>query len=270
VQPRDNKLALVSSLLLHIVVLFLLIINFEFSTPMAVLENVNNNSKVISAMAVNEPMPAPTPALPSPPPPQLAKPLPLPPKPLPVSKPVISEPAAIALKPPIKKPLPQPKALLQKQLLDDLKDQTVKTYANRKKDIEKAMEKELKAQAAKSLQQQLLQEQQRAGNARSQGVVNKYKALILQSIGRRWIVPASTNKSIYAELMIRLAPGGMVIDAEITRSSGDLSLDRSARAAIFKASPLPVPADANDFEQFRQFVLKMKPEDIVANEQGEL
>ncbi|MES2218571.1 MAG: cell envelope integrity protein TolA [Pseudomonadota bacterium] len=271
-RERDNNLAIISSVLLHIVVVFLLIVGFEFSSPMIVLENVHNNSRIISAMAVNEPQPAPKPMVPAPPPPppQLAPPpKPLPPKPLPLPTPVI-QPAAIAIKPPPKKLLPPPKALLQKQLLDDLKSATAKPHPARAKAIEKAMEKELKAQAAKSLQQQLFQEEQRASNARSEGEVNKYKALILQAIGRRWIVPASTPKTIYAELLIRLAPSGMVLDVQISKSSGDVTLDRSARAAVFKASPLPVPEDTNSFEQFRQFVLKMKPEDVVVNEQGEV
>jgi colicin import membrane protein len=274
VRGRDNNLALVSSILFHIIVLILLITSFEFSNPMPVLENVNNNSKIISAMAVNEPIPAPRPAIPAPPPPQLAPPppKPVPPKPLPLPAPAPApQPAAIALKPPVKKPVPLPKAILQKDLLDDLKTETVKKKNPAKeKALEKAMEKELKAQAAKALQQQLMREEQRAGNARAQGEVNKYKALILQAISQRWIVPTGTNKSIYAELLIRLAPGGTVLDVEITRSSGDVTLDRTARAAVFKASPLPVPTDAAAFEPFRQFALKMKPEEMLVNEQGEL
>jgi colicin import membrane protein len=63
-----------------------------------------------------------------------------------------------------------------------------------------------------------------------------------------------------------LAPGGVVLDVQVTRSSGDVSLDRSARDAVFKASPLPVPENASEFNQFRQFVLKVKPENIVTTE----
>jgi TonB family protein len=274
VQESNKNLAITSSVLLHSVLLLLLVLSFEFSTPMPVLENVNNNSKIISAMAVNEPLPAPQPAIPTPPPPpQLApppKPVPVPPKPMPAPPPV-QQHTAIAIKPAPKKIIQPPKAIIEQQLLDDLKKQTVKKTAKmREKALEKAMEKEMKAQAAKSLQQQLLQEQQRASNARAMGEVNKFKALILQAIGRRWIVPPSVNKSISAELMIRLSPGGMVLDVVITRSSGDVTLDRSARAAVYKASPLPVPSDADAFEPFRQFALKIKPEDIVNNEQGEL
>jgi colicin import membrane protein len=267
---------MVFSVFLHLIVLSILIVSFEFSSQMPVLENVNNNAKVISAVAVNEPRPTlQQPALPPAPPPAPKvvaplpkvepKPAPLPPPPAPV------KPQAIALKAPPKKPLLQPKAILQKDLLADFSKPIVKNHPKeRAKSIERAMEKELQEHAANSLQQQLMQEQQRAAFAKSQGIVNKYKALILQAISRRWIVPGGIDKSRFAELLIRLAPGGAVLDVQITKSSGDISLDRSARAAVFKASPLPVPTDADAFDQFRQFVLKVKPEDLVVNELGEV
>ena len=268
--------ALIFSVVLHLVVLTILIVSFEFSSQMPVLENVDNNAKVISAVAINEPHPTleqPAVLPPAPPPPpapapirqELPKPVPQPPQPAPV------KPQAIALKPPPKKPLPLPKELLQKDLLVDFSKPVVKPHHKENaKSIERAMAKELQDHAAKSLQQQLMQEQQRAANAKSLGIVNKYKALILQAISRRWIVPGGIDKTKYAELLIRLAPGGSVLDVQITKTSGDVALDRSARAAVFKASPLPVPPDAAGFDQFRQFVLKVKPENVVVNELGEV
>ncbi len=65
--------------------------------------------------------------------------------------------------------------------------------------------------------------------------------------------------------MIRLAPGGLVLDAQVTKSSGDQALDSSARAAVFKASPLPVPKKLTEFEAFRQFVIKFTPKDVLTS-----
>jgi colicin import membrane protein len=67
--------------------------------------------------------------------------------------------------------------------------------------------------------------------------------------------------------MIRLAPGGEVLQVSITKTSGDPSLDSSARAAVLKASPLPVPNDPALFAAFRQFALKVKPENILAQDE---
>jgi colicin import membrane protein len=96
------------------------------------------------------------------------------------------------------------------------------------------------------------------------GVVDHYRALILQAIGQNWYVPGMADKTLTAELLIRLAPGGTVLDVEISKSSGDEALDRSARVAVLRSSPLPVPSKPAEFEPFRQFVLKVRPEDVVA------
>ena len=98
----------------------------------------------------------------------------------------------------------------------------------------------------------------------AQGEVNKYKALILQSISEHWMIPPQVDKTLSCELRIRLAPGGEVLDVQVTRSSGDVALDHSARAAVLKASPLPVPTNADEFEAFREFALKVKPENVLA------
>ena len=155
---------------------------------------------------------------------------------------------------------------LTQQLLADLKKQTEVKKKIKAKQTAQAFQKQMRALAEKSLQQQMLQEQKRMADAHAQqmqGEVNKFKALILQAIGQHWVLPGSTDKKLFAELLIRVAPGGAVLDVQLMRSSGDDVLDRSARTAVFKASPLPVPTESDAFDSFRQFVLKVKPEDIL-------
>lgn len=263
------------SIVLHILVLLFLILSFEWTSTIPVVENSDQNAKIISAIAMD----VPTPPAPQPPAP-IAQPKPavqqVPPQTVAQPKPQVSEkvpekqhevvvkkPDAIALKENKKKKLVEEKSLIAKQLLADLKKQAIKDKKAKQKMLEQAMEKELKEQTAKSLQQQLLSEQKRATGAKMQGEVNKYKALILQAISQRWLVPPGVDKHLSSELLIRLAPGGDVLDVQITKSSGDVALDRSARDAVFKASPLPVPAEAQAFDSFRQFVLRVKPESIV-------
>ena len=159
--------------------------------------------------------------------------------------------------------------LFAKDLLSDIKKQNEKQKKIKQKQLQTQFQKTLHQQAEKSLRQQLLNEDvklQSTQSRQSQGEINKYKALILQAISDHWIIPTQANRHLYSELMIRLAPGGTVLDVQVTKSSGDPSLDSSARAAVLKASPLPVPPNANDFEVFRQFVLKVKPENVITNE----
>lgn len=251
------------SLLFHLVVLSIFVISFEFSGRMPVLENSDKNSNIVNAVVLSETkIVAPKPSR-LPPPTKTPEVKPTPPKPLPAPN---VEKQAIALPDSNKK---KQQALLEKQLLADLQKQVDKQKKiKQQKALEKAFAKELKATAAKSLEQQLQQESDQLANAQAQnmqGIVDKYKALILQAISQHWLVPTNANKKLSSELMIRVAPGGMVLDVQVVKSSGDVALDRSARAAVFKASPLPVPTNSNEFEPFRQFLLKVKPENIMAS-----
>lgn len=253
------------SLVLHVVLLSILVISFDFTSPMPVLENTHTN-EVINAMVIQSAPITPRKRIPLPP--KIVEPNPSPIKPLEQQKPPIKKTETLtdAIIIPDKKQKKVKENLIQKQLLADLKKQTdTKKKAQQQKTIESDFAQEMKALKAKSLEQQLAKEAERLDGvqkAQMRGVVDKYKALILQSISQHWLVPHNADKHLFAELLIRIAPGGMVLDVQVIKSSGDDALDRSARAAVFKASPLPVPTDSNEFEPFRQFGLRVKPENI--------
>lgn len=268
--PSKKKYFYVSAAF-HVVILLVLVLGYDFTEPLSVIENTNKND-IISAVVLGDSakskilpqqIPAPQPEV---------KPEPKPIEP-PKAQPKVVEQKdtqkdVIALQAEKKKKLAQQKAeqlkkqhdLFAKDLLADIKKQSVKH-----KQVKQA---QLKNQFEKSLRQQLLDEDIKLKGTQSraaQGVVNKYKALIIQAISEQWLVPTQANKKLYCELMIRLAPGGSVLDVQVTRTSGDPSLDSSARAAVLKASPLPVPSDPAAFEAFRQFVLKVKPETVLGD-----
>lgn len=117
----------------------------------------------------------------------------------------------------------------------------------------------------KLLAQQMAAEQKNIEKAQvlqTQGILDKYKAQIIQAIQQVWIVPNSSNKKASCVLLIDLAPGGVVLSVKILHSSGNAVLDRSARVAVFKASPLPVPKDPALFDKFRELRLTVRPEEI--------
>lgn len=264
-EQQPYKVCLTYSLLLHLFLLSVLILQLEVAAKMPVLENAN---EVILAEVLPDPLAKTAPPIKNKkyPAPQPAEPIehdPIPPKVIPIMKPVPQEKAIII--PDKRLERLKQEALLKKQLLAELKKEK-ELRMRQQQDMQKALEKEMKDLHAKSLQQQLLQEQKRLTHEHQQrlmGEVNKYKALILQSISQHWLVPLNVNKKLYAELLIRVAPGGLVLDVQLTKSSGDEALDRSARAAVFKASPLPVPAEPDTFEAFRQFVLRVRPESVL-------
>ncbi len=124
---------------------------------------------------------------------------------------------------------------------------------------------------AEALQEQMHLAQQAAAkkaalasqqSAQMAGEINKYKSLIIQSISQHWILPEHVNNQLFSQFRIRLAPNGAVLSVSLTRSSGDSILDRSAQAAIYKASPLPVPSDQVTFNLFRDISLTVRPQSV--------
>lgn len=276
---QNKKLFLVSALF-HVILLFILVLGFDFTQPLPVIENTNKND-VISAVVLGEseksklitkklftPPSAPQPRE------QKIQPVATEAKVISKPKPVeVIKKDVIAIKTAFKKfeqkndlDEKMRRDLLAKDMLAEINKQTNKQKKLQQKKLQEQFAKTFQEQTEKSLRQQLLNEEiklQGTEVRESQGEINKYKALILQAISQQWIIPTQANKKLYCELLIRVAPGGMVLDVQITKTSGDPSLDSSARSAVLKASPLPVPADSTAFEAFRQFELKVKPENIL-------
>lgn len=160
---------------------------------------------------------------------------------------------------------------LEAQKLADLnkKKMAEKAQAEKEKaekenaELAKKAEMEKKKQAAADAAAKQAQAAQNAERqARIAGEVDKYKALIVNAIGRNWILPENVDSSLSSQFRIRLAPDGTVMEVTLTRSSGDPLLDRSAQTAIRKASPLPVPANAETFNLFRDISLTVRPEQV--------
>jgi colicin import membrane protein len=259
----------IGSVIVHVLILLGFVLGFDFSSPLPVIENTNKND-VISAVVLGDS--AKSKILPQELPSLISPVLKEEPKPQPIQQ---ASKDVIAIKAADKKKLAKQKALeakkqrelLTRDLLADIKKHNNKQKKITQKKLKSRFDKRLHEQAEKSLRQQLLKEEiklQGTQTRQSRGEVNKYKALILQAISERWVIPPGVNKSLSCELRIRLAPSGEVLDVQVTRSSGDPSLDHSARTAVLKASPLPVPSDLNAFEAFREFALKVKPENILA------
>ena len=101
-------------------------------------------------------------------------------------------------------------------------------------------------------------------SAKDQSEIDKYKALIIEAISQEWIVPEDADPNSTCVLSVEVAPDGMVLHVAIAQTSGNALLDRSAKTAVLKASPLPVPKDRALFENFRSLRLIVKPEGIQA------
>jgi colicin import membrane protein len=116
------------------------------------------------------------------------------------------------------------------------------------------------------LSKQLSEEQKELSEAHGQltkGIVDPYKAAIIQAIAAQWIIPDGVDKNATCQLLVKVGPGGVVLSVKLLSSSGNVLLDRSAQTAVLKASPLPVPSDSVIFDDFRELRLTVRPEGFV-------
>lgn len=93
--------------------------------------------------------------------------------------------------------------------------------------------------------------------------IEHFRTMIAAAIGRYWLVPPNLNPKLTTILMVRVAPGGLVLTVQVMQSSGSAELDQSAMLAVSKASPLPVPS-GELFDQFRELRLTVRPEGIIS------
>jgi colicin import membrane protein len=119
---------------------------------------------------------------------------------------------------------------------------------------QRAREEELLA--ALEAEQQAEQEAQRASSE-----IDLYAVAIDEQIRRYWVRPAGSRRDLVCTVEVRLIPGGEVVpgSVRVVSSSGDPAYDRSVVAAVYKASPLPVPS-GRLFERFRDAKLRFKAE----------
>jgi colicin import membrane protein len=171
---------------------------------------------------------------------------------------------------PLSQPTPNP-VLAQKP--KDTQDAFAKQPSQQKEQvlIDKKRAQNL-AQLQKKMQQlldeNLAEEQDLLAQAdRERGMrlqeMDRYIGLQRQKVSRLWLAQDRfMGHQLMTKLEISLAPDGQVLSVVIVRSSGDEGLDLSARNAILKASPLPVPLDPKVFEAFRRYRFTFRPDEL--------
>ena len=90
-------------------------------------------------------------------------------------------------------------------------------------------------------------------------VVDEYTGKIVSKVRRNIVMPPDVADDARAEFLVTLLPGGTVLSARLTRTSGNAAYDNAVERAILKSQPLPLPADAALFSRFRELELVFKP-----------
>lgn len=93
--------------------------------------------------------------------------------------------------------------------------------------------------------------------------MERYIALQQAKVSRNWISRDSfLGRNLVTKLEIRLASDGRVINVSIVKASGNDALDISAKNAILKASPLPVPEDSSIRKNFARYRFTFRPDEL--------
>ncbi|KFI24006.1 cell envelope integrity protein TolA [Nitrosococcus oceani] len=107
----------------------------------------------------------------------------------------------------------------------------------------KAEEERKKAEAAR--RQQELQERIEAEKnaAQVEAAIARFTDQMKIRVQRYWTLPLGSQDNLEVLLQVEMLPSGEVRNVKIFKSSGDEAFDRSAKAAVYKAAPLPVPSE---------------------------
>ena len=212
------------------------------------------------------------PAEPPPPEPEPAKPVeppPPPPKKAEEVKPVPPKPAAeINEKLERQKREKEKRERLERERLDRIEKQKA---ADAKKREEDDARKKAEADKRKREDEQRRRDEEnarreadkaRAAAAAAQKTeIDRWISGIQTKIRQRANVPDTVTGNPEVHVLIKLLPGGEVLDITITKRSGNPAYDSAIERGIRSASPLPVPpANSELFPRFRELNLQIRHE----------
>ena len=79
--------------------------------------------------------------------------------------------------------------------------------------------------------------------------MQQYAAEIAARVERAWNRPPTAKPGIRCVVTVTQVPGGVVTDAKVGECNGDDAVRQSIVSAAFRASPLPAPANAAQFQR---------------------
>jgi len=194
----------------------------------------------------------PEPEPPKPEPPKPEPPKPEPPKPEPPKPDVKPEP-----------PKPDPAIALKKEREKREKlEKLEREKAEKKKQDEakKKREDEAKRREEERAKREAEKAREEAAQARNKER-DRFVDAIKAKIRGRANVPDTVVGNPEVQVLIRVLPGGEVLDISVTKRSGNPTYDAAIERGIRSASPLPVPpANSELFPQFRELNLNIRHE----------
>ena len=129
-------------------------------------------------------------------------------------------------------------------------------------DAKKQADSKRQAAQAKALADELANEESELAAAaqgrQDQSQLARFTAAILRQVSNNFVAP-DFKSGLKCTLLVRMIPGGEVVDARVVKSSGNPTFDRQAELAVRKASPLPVPDEPRLFQQMKEIQFEFDP-----------
>lgn len=79
--------------------------------------------------------------------------------------------------------------------------------------------------------------------------LSEWAAILERHVTKYWIRPPSAAEDFECRVEVELLPDGTVVNVRVATSCGNPQLDRSVQDAVYRASPMPRPADPSVFER---------------------
>jgi colicin import membrane protein len=129
--------------------------------------------------------------------------------------------------------------------------------AKQAEDAKRLADNKAKAEREAELRRQLADEE-RVNAVTSGPLRDQYIARLQARIQNAWIRPPSARVGLDCLVQVTQVPGGEVTAAHVTQCNGDAVAVQSIENAVYRASPLPMPADPALFS--RTFAFHFHPD----------
>lgn len=250
----DRWVSVLMSVLVHGAVIALLGWGWWFfRRPAPAAQLLAIEARIVDAAALarlTQPAPAPVPPAPAP------EPQPAPTPPAPDAEQVAAEQRAEQGKQAQRERADKQKAEQQKAEAERKAREASAKQVREQKERQQAEAERQRREAELRVQ---MATEERVNAARGSAQQAEYKALIEARINRAWIRPATARVGIDCEVRVTQVPGGEVVGVRVARCNGDAAVRESIEAAVYRASPLPLPPNPDLFD--RNLVVNFTPND---------
>lgn len=127
----------------------------------------------------------------------------------------------------------------------------------RQEELDRIAREERELEALRQMQERIAAEEafmaEQRAKERATTLLGKYTALIKEKVSRYRTISPDFERWRTTTMNVKLSSSGDVLSVHIVKSSGSQRYDRSVETAIYQASPLPIPAAAEDPGVNRQF-----------------